>query len=157
MNFYKNSKILCERNKVKFFAIQKHLGKYPIDLMASLMGISRSAFYKWKNRMELPDKELQIIQLIEKIFLGSRNTYGSPRIFNILKGLGIKCSKSKLERLMKKYGIKAKTKRKFKVTTDSKHNRPAFDNILNREFAPSCPNKSWSGYITYIRTKEGRL
>ena len=101
---------------------------------------------------------MTLIRNIEKIHLGSRGTYGSPRIYNILKGMGFPCSKTRVERLMKEFGIKAKTKRKYRpVTTDSKHKLKVPDNILNRNFSVLSNVEAWAGDITYIKTEEGWL
>lgn len=97
------------------------------------------------------------MRAIEDIHKASRGTYGSPRILAELKGLGFKCSKKRVERLMQKNGIRAKTRRKFKVTTDSKHNLPVAPNVLERNFSPKVPNAVWGGDITYVWTKEGWL
>lgn len=97
------------------------------------------------------------MRAIEDIHKASRQTYGSPRILAELKGLGIRCSKSRVERLMKKYGIRAKTRRKFRVTTDSKHSHPVATNLLERNFSPEKPNAVWGADITYVWTKEGWL
>jgi transposase InsO family protein len=103
------------------------------------------------------EEEYKLMRAIEDIHKASRGTYGSPRILAELKGLGLACSKSRVERLMKKHGIKAKAKRKFKITTDSKHKFPVAENILERNFSPKATNMSWAGDITYIQTKEGWL
>ncbi len=97
------------------------------------------------------------MRTVEDIHKASRKTYGSPRILAELKGLGIPCSKSRLERLMKKHGIRAKTRRKFRITTDSKHSHPIAPNVLERNFSPSTPNATWAGDITYVWTEEGWL
>lgn len=97
------------------------------------------------------------MRVVEDIHKSSRGTYGSPRIFAELKGLGISCSKSRLERLMKKHKIRAKTRKKFRITTDSNHKLPVAPNVLERNFSPEKTNMAWAGDITYIYTKEGWL
>ena len=121
--------------------------------------MSKSGFYSFIKRgvTKREEEEYKIMRLVEDIHKASRKTYGSPRILAELKGLGIPCSKSRLERLMKKHGIRAKTRKKFKVTTDSKHKFPVAPNVLERNFSPSAPNAAWAGDITYIWTKEGWL
>ena len=94
---------------------------------------------------------------IKAVHKKSRKTYGSPRIYETLKASGETCSKKRVDRLMAKNGIRAKQKRKFVVTTDSKHNLPVADNILNREFNVHEPNTVWTSDITYIPTDEGWL
>lgn len=123
------------------------------------MGCSTSGYYSWRKRKPSGRdlEEYRLIGMIEKIHLGSRATYGSPRVHAIMSGMGEYCSKTKVERLMRKYGIKAKTKRKYKATTNSKHKLPVADNVLQREFNPKEVNTAWAGDITYIWTDEGWL
>lgn len=81
----------------------------------------------------------------------------SPRIRRKLAKQGIHCGKKRVERLMREANIQAIQKRRFKVTTDSKHNLPVAENILNRKFNASSPNMIWASDITYINTDEGWL
>jgi transposase InsO family protein len=94
---------------------------------------------------------------IERIVLGSKRTYGSPRVHAVLKGMGMRCSKKTVAEIMKDNNLLAKTKRKFKVTTDSQHKHQVAPNLLNRDFSPAGLNQVWAGDITYIRTGEGWL
>jgi len=139
--------------------MEQHRKEFPMRLMAKLLGVSASGFHTWKKRSpsRREVEEYKLIRAIEDIHRSSRQTYGSPRIHAQLKGMGFDVNQKKIERLMRKFGIRAKTKRKFRVTTDSKHNLPVAENILNREFSPDAPNKKWAGDITYLWTKEGWL
>lgn len=127
--------------------------------MCRILEVSPSGYYTWLKRPESPRKvrEQKIAAEIEKIHQGSRKTYGSPRIQRILKGLGHDCSVNTVARIMQKNGIKAKTKKKFKVTTDSSHGKPASANLLKDRGQPSIVNEIWVGDITYISTGEGWL
>jgi transposase InsO family protein len=127
--------------------------------MCEHFGVSPSGYYAWKKRddSEKEADKLSLVRKIEEIHMGSRGTYGSPRVFNVLKGLGESCSEKKVAKLMKENGIRAKTKRKFRVTTDSKHNLPVAPNLLQRNFSPENPNEVWASDITYVWTKEGWL
>jgi len=87
----------------------------------------------------------------------SRGTYGSPRLTAELRARGIRCGKNRIARLMRLHGIAAKMKRRFKITTHSRHNLPVAENLLNRQFAVDRPNKVWLSDITYIQTQEGWL
>ena len=133
--------------------------EFPLDFMCEVFLVSKSGYYAWCRRDQSirEGKELALLRVIEDVHKGSRGTYGSPRVFKVLKGLGHKINKSKVERTMKKNGIRAKTKRKFRVTTDSKHNLPVAPNLLKRNFSPEKPNQTWAGDITYVWTKEGWL
>jgi len=86
-----------------------------------------------------------------------RQRYGSPRITRVLQEQSIPCSHTRVERRMKEMGLKAVARRKFKVTTDSAHNKPIFENILNRDFTTTAINQKWVGDITYVPTHEGWL
>jgi len=98
-----------------------------------------------------------LLERIESVYKKSRRTYGSPRIHRQLVSEGQICGRGRVERLMSANGIRAKQKRKFVVTTDSKHDLPVAQNILGREFAVGEPNKVWLSDITYIPTDEGWL
>jgi transposase InsO family protein len=87
----------------------------------------------------------------------NRGVYGSPRITEELRDQGYVCNEKRVARLMRESGIRAKTVRKFKVTTDSKHNLPVAPNLLDRQFTASRPNAVWVSDITYIWTSEGWL
>jgi transposase InsO family protein len=127
--------------------------------MCSVLGVSRSGYYDWLTRDSSSRMlaELKLARVIEDIHKGSRSTYGSPRVYRELKAIGYPCGRGRVERTMRKYGIKAKTKRKYKATTDSKHNFAVAPNLLDRKFAVECQNKAWVADITYISTREGWL
>lgn len=95
-----------------------------------------------------------IKEQIVNIYNKSRKTYGSPRIHKELGREGIHCGKKRVERLMREAGIQAIQKLKFMVTTDSRHNLPVAENILNREFTANSTKTSW---VTDINTDEGWL
>jgi transposase InsO family protein len=132
---------------------------FPVDFMSEIFGVSKSGYYAWRNRdnSEKEAKELKLLRAIEDVHRSSRKNYGSPRIFNQLIGMGHKVGKTKVEKTMKKHGIRAKTKRKFRHTTDSKHHLPVAPNLLERNFSPEKPNQTWASDLTYVWTKEGWL
>lgn len=127
--------------------------------MCKLFNVSRSGFYAWcssgKSVRAIEDKRLGT--LININFKRSRETYGYRRIYHDLKSQGEKCGMHRVAKIMKLNELKPKTKRKFKVTTDSKHNKPIFNNLLSRNFSAAYANQKWSSDITYIHTKEGWL
>jgi transposase InsO family protein len=134
-------------------------GKFPVSFMCKIFEVSSSGYYAWRKRdnSEREMMELSLVHKIEQIHHGSRETYGSPRVLRVLRGLGESCNKTKVERLMKKNGIRAKTKRKFRQTTDSKHNLPVVPNLLERNFSPEKANQVWASDLTYVWTREGWL
>lgn len=87
----------------------------------------------------------------------SRNNYGSPRVHEELKHKGIHCNHKTVEKIMHDNGIRAKRKKKFKATTNSKHNLPVAENLLNRQFKVDMQDQTWVSDITYLCTDEGWL
>ena len=145
---------------MRFAAIDEHRAQYPLGLMCRVLGVSRSGYHAWRTRplSSRGEEEWQLVQTIERLHGESRGTYGSPRIHAALDAMdeGV-CSLPRVARLMRKHGIRAKTKKRFKATTDSKHKLPVAKNLLNRNFDPEAPNKAWAGDITYLWTREGWL
>lgn len=127
--------------------------------MCQVMEVSRSGYYAWLKRPESnrKRKNKELLKKIRKIYKVSRGTYGSPRITRSLQKQGVTCGKNRVARLMRENGIAAKTKKKYKATTDSKHNYPVAVNILNQNFTVGRPNQVWVADITYIPTDEGWL
>jgi len=102
------------------------------------------------------DKENErLVFEIKIVHEKSRKTYGSPRIAAALHASGIRCSRNRVARLMRENGVMAKTKRRFKITTDSKHKFSISPNLLNQDFTADIPYQKWTGDITYIGTIQG--
>jgi putative transposase len=123
------------------------------------MQVTRSSYYAWLNKPKTDnekDNEV-LIELIKDIFNKNRRNYGTRRIKKELAKKGWKVSRRRIGKLMKKSGLAVKTKKRFKATTDSKHNLPIAPNLLNRAFTVSEPNRYFVGDITYIATAEGWL
>lgn len=122
-----------------------------------MLNVERSGFYSWLKRK--PSKRQQANEALDKkiigIFENHRSRYGSPRITDELHDKGEHCSKNRVARRMRYLGLKAKAKKKFKVTTDSVHNLPVASNLLNRDFTATAPNQKWCGDISYVWTDEG--
>ena len=100
---------------------------------------------------------MQMLAIIRAIHAELKGAYGSPHMTNELRLRGFKASKERVERLMREHGIHARHKRRYKVTTDSKHVLPVADNLLDRNFLPTAPNQVWTSDITYLWTDEGWL
>jgi len=128
--------------------------------MSETLKINRSGYYRWikegmMSRREIPESEL--LEWIKGVFNESKQRYGSPRITAELRAKGMKVSKNRVARIMKKHGIKSKIKRRFKITTNSKHKLPVAENLVDMKFNPESANSLWASDITYIRTLEGWL
>jgi transposase InsO family protein len=99
----------------------------------------------------------ELLKKIKKIHEDSRGNYGSPRIHKKLKRNGTHCNHKTVEKMMKENGIKARRKKRFKVTTDSNHKLPVAENILDRQFQTKEKDQVWVSDITYVDTEEGWL
>ena len=139
--------------------MQANSKEFRIQAMCAVLRVSRAGFYAWRKRPESKRKrdDKHFLTLIKDSFKKSRNTYGYRRIHDDFADLGETCGKNRIARIMKENDIRPKTKRKFKVTTDSNHNKPIHDNHLNRQFNAIAPNQRWVSDITYIPTVEGWL
>lgn len=133
--------------------------QFSITAMCKVLHVSRAGYYAWCSRPQskrsIEDKRL--LAHIKAIFVDSRNIYGYRRVHAALAALGEQCSLHKVLRLMRENNIRPKTRKKFKVTTNSKHNKPVHDNVLDRQFKAIEPNQSWVSDITYIPTHAGWL
>ncbi len=145
---------------MKYAWIDEQRHDYALVEMCSVLEISVSGYRSWK-RGGTPDRtrltDAQMLVLIRAIHEALKGAYGSPRMVRELRGRGIPASKERVERLMWEHGIRARHKRRYKVTTDSTHNLPVAPNRLNRDFTPSAPNQTWTSDITYLWTDEGWL
>jgi transposase InsO family protein len=127
--------------------------------MCKVLNVTRSGYYAWRNR-PLSQREManqRLVKQISAIHQDSYETYGSPRVFHALLALGVKCSKNRVARLMRYYGIRAKQTRRHKVTTKRNKAHPVAPNLLQRDFTAERPNRKWLADITYIATAEGWL
>lgn len=142
---------------MKYQFIDRYRSLYRVEKMCRILKVGRSSYYTWKNRSKsMRDKvNDRLVLEIKVVHEKSRRIYGSPRITAELRASGIRCGKNRVARLMRENGIMAKTKRRFKITTDSKHNLPIAPNLLKQEFTADAPNKTWTGDITYIWTRQG--
>lgn len=144
---------------MKYLAIQRYSSNFEVAKMCQIMNISRSGYYAFLKRpeSERSKRQKKILDEIKIVHTENYEIYGAPRITVELNDKGINVGKGMVGRLMKKNGIKSRTKRKYKATTDSNHKLPVAENILNREFFSYERDKKWVSDITSIWTDEGWL
>ena len=144
---------------MRFKFIDDHRSAYPVTLMCRVLAVSRSGYYAWRERppsaREMANQ--QLLEKIKAIHKKSRGRYGSPRVYEALVQLEIRCSRKRVARLMRENGIRGKRRRRYKRTTDSEHTRPIVPNRLRQDFSATAPNQKWCADITYIATREGWL
>jgi transposase InsO family protein len=147
---------------VKYAFIHRHRRIWPIAVQCRVLRTSIAGYHEHfvrkagaLQRRSLSDDALLVH--IRAIHQETRGSYGWPRMWRELLARGIRVGKLRVQTLMQRHGIRAKGKRRFKVTTDSRHSLPIADNVLNRQFEVTEPDKAWVGDITYIATDEGWL
>jgi putative transposase len=145
---------------VKYSFITRHKNAYPITLQCQVLGVSRNGYYQYeRNRARRPDdsEHQELLEWVEDIAESSGHTYGSRRMNRALNALGYPVSRSKARKLMREAGVRARQLRKYKVTTNSNHQQPVFENLLNREFDVAQPDRVYASDVTYVWTQEGWL
>jgi transposase InsO family protein len=139
--------------------VYDHRNEFHIKQMCNVLDLTRSGYYAYVKQplstAEISNKEL--LEKIRVVFEQSNRRYGCLRITAELYSQGIRCSKNRVAKLMKKHGIKVKMRRKYKKTTDSNHRLPVAENLVKMRFNPDKANRLWTTDITYIWTKEGWL
>jgi transposase InsO family protein len=136
------------------------LEEYSIGELAGTLALSASGFHahRHKGRRRRRCEDAQLRPLLERAFLQSRRTYGSPRLRIELRELGHRCGKNRVARLMRQAGLRAKQKRRYRPrTTNSNHPHPVAPNLLPNHPAPQAPDQIWQSDISYIQTEEGWL
>ena len=135
--------------------------QHPVEKMSSTLDIRRSSYYYWLKTSEKRNKKLveeqKIVTEIKKIQEKVRYSYGTPRITDALQKENIDINHKKVARILRENQLNHRTKKKFKITTDSNHKFNASPNVLNRDFSATAPNQKWVSDITYIWTAEGWL
>jgi transposase InsO family protein len=139
--------------------IQEHHGACPTRWMCRAAGVSLRGFYSWRRRPESARRQLdrRLVVEIKASFENSGRVYGSPRVLKDLQEIGYRCARKRIARIMKENSIVALQPRRWKVTTDSNHEFPVKENLLDRNFTADDPNRIWLADITYITTQEGWL
>ena len=140
--------------------IKDHSSEYCVERMCHVLEVSTSRYYEWKNQGPgvREEENRQLLKAILEVHNDPKTeSYGSPRMTIELKSRGYSCSESRIANLMKKNEIQAKRKRKFKVTTDSKHKEPISPNLLDQDFTAEAPKRKWVSDLTYIWTLQGWL
>jgi putative transposase len=139
--------------------IAAHRGRFPLSLMCRALGVSRAGLYAAHRRPPSARAQANAYLRVEirAVHHRSRQTYGSPRVHAELRARGRRCGRHRVARLMRIEGLQARRRRRFRVTTQSRHGHPIAPNVLARRFAVGAPDRVWAGDITYLPTREGWL
>jgi putative transposase len=144
---------------VKYAFIDQQRANHSIVILCRVIQVSKAGFYDWCERQRHPSADtLALDTAARSAHERGRQTYGPKRLRSELIDAGFKMSLSAVKRLRHRLGLRCKHLRKYKATTDSKHNLPIAPNVLDRQFTQcTAPNQVWVTDITYIATDEGWL
>ena len=144
---------------MKYRFISAHRETFKVGRMCALLKVSRSGFYAWLTRPESQrSRENRSLETKIRVFhAASHGIYGSPKIHQDLIDDGVRCGKNRVARIMREAGIRSRRRKKFKATTNSRHNLPVAANLLDQDFTAETPDSVWVGDITYVPTQEGWL
>ena len=144
---------------MRFNFIHAERANYPVRVMCRVLRVSTSGYYAQMKRApskrQCEDGKLKL--RIQAIHAHSRGTYGRERVRRQLDGENVEVGKQRVARLMREMGLQGLPSKRFRRTTDSKHDRPVAPNVLGRNFEAERPNQFWVTDITFIRTWEGWL
>lgn len=145
---------------MRFHFIEQHARTWPVRIMCRVLGVSPSGYYGWRGRVPSARTTANVALLanVRRIQTRHLGRYGSPRMHAALRAEGHCCSRGRVERLMRRHGIRALAGRRFRpCTTDSRHYLPIAPNLVAQCFVAPAPNRIWLADITYIATGEGWL
>ena len=133
--------------------------EYPISQMSRILHVTKSAYYDWKQRgaTVVDADEFALCSRMKALFAKSRDSLGSRVMVQQLRKEDYALGRYRVRRLMKRLGLRVKIKRRYRVTTQSRHDLPVADNVLNRKFKHVSPNQAWVSDITYVWSAQGWL
>jgi len=144
---------------MRFQFIDANRNRFAVVLMCKMLAVSPSGYYAWRSRppsaREMANRELKAT--IRKVLDESGGTYGSPRIYQVMRKLRLLCSRNRVARLMRAEGLRAKQARRFRSTTKRDQSQRPASNLLQRDFEADRPDQKWLADITYIPTSRGWL
>jgi putative transposase len=145
---------------MRFRFIEDRRADYPVTIMCGVLGVSPAGYYAWRSRPESQRSAAnrELVNDIRRVHRDTNGRYGSPRVHAELRAHGRGASRGRIERLMRRHGIRAIVAKPRRVrTTDSRHDFPIAPNLLERNFIAAAPNQIWLADITYVETKQGWL
>jgi putative transposase len=143
---------------MRFRFIEDHRAVFVVRVMCAVLEVSASGYYAWRCRAESArarGNRAALVDAIRRVHADSRRRYGSPRVHATLRAEGSRVGRNRVARLMRRHGIRARCRRRFRTTTDSNHALPLAPNLLARQFTAAAPDQVWLADITYIPTDEG--
>ena len=139
--------------------ISEHRTLWSVEEMCHTLSVSRSGYYAWRRRPE-SERAAQTRRLdrdIHRLFKAHKERAGSPKITHLLRAEGWRVGKNRVANRMRAMGLRSKVRRRYRTTTDSRHEHPIAPNLLQRDFTAPGPDRVWVSDLTYLRTRSGWL
>ena len=140
-----------------FRLIEEEKATHSVPMLCRLLGVSRSGYYAWRSRS--PSERFRfdaaLLEKIETIHRNSRATYGAPRVHAELAAIGIRCSRKRVARLMRRAKLRGCLRGRRMRTTHRVALQQAAPDLIGRNFASEEPDRLWVADITYVRSREG--
>ncbi|HVZ85484.1 MAG TPA: IS3 family transposase [Polyangia bacterium] len=151
--------LLRQGERVKFAFISEEKVAFPVAVLCRLLAVSPSGFYAMHGRPRSlhARRDDKLAEQVVEAHAASKGRYGSPRVHAELKAAGERVGRKRVARLMREKKLAARTRRRFRTTTDSKHDFPIAPNVLERNFTASAPDRAWVTDITFVWTAQGWL
>ena len=144
---------------MKFAFISQEQVAFPVSVLCRVLEVSASGFYASRGRADSAraQRDVELGVHVAAAHMASKRRYGSPRVHAELHAQGHLVARKRVARLMREGNLVARRRRRFRVTTDSRHAFPVAPNVLQRDFTAAAPNETWVTDITFLWTKEGWL
>lgn len=145
---------------MRYAFIRQHQETWPIAVLCEVLEVSRSGFYAYAQRQVAPGREHDAVALLARvraIHAETRQSYGSRRMAKQLQADGFPVGRYKARRLMQEAGVAVRHRKRYPLTTDSRHGYAVAPNLLARQFNVEESDTVWAGDITYLWTAEGWL
>jgi transposase InsO family protein len=144
---------------VKFAFISAEKVAFPVSALCRLLAVSQSGYYAavWRPRSAHARRDHALAEKVAEAHLASRRRYGSPRVHAELRASGERVARKRVARIMREEHLVARSRRRFRTTTDSKHAFPIAPNLLARDFTAKGPDEAWVTDITFLWTAQGWL
>ncbi len=144
---------------MKFAFIAEQKVAFSIVALCRVLDVSTSGYHAWRGRPVAvhTHRDGELDERVRAAHAASKGRYGSPRVHAELRANGLRVGRKRVARLMRSAGLAGRRRRRFRVTTDSKHAFPIAPNVLERDFTATEPNQAWVTDITFVWTQEGWL
>ena len=142
---------------MRFSFIEQEKAVFPVRVLCRALAVTPSGYYAWRQRpvSARAARDRQLLTTLRVVHAEHRQAYGRPRLHRELRARGIRIGEKRVRRLMRVGDLRARGRRAFRLTTDSRHTQPVAANHLARRFGVATPNTVWAADITALATREG--